>query len=296
MSKLIRITDDILNDAKREFNDLLENGKFSNGEIRFSKSLAEIDKNAHVYISEIAWLKMWTLISEFDKEVAWHGTAFRGENEGEYIIKDILVYPQEVTGATVTTDQQKYEKWLQELDDDTFNNLCFQGHSHVDMGVTPSSVDNHLYDGILQQLDSDRFYIFMIWNKRRQHMVKIYDYRDNVLYEDKDTEISIMDDGSGIERFVRDAKEMVIESDPKSNFTYSNFGGKSSSPQYPWYGNYGNYYDEYDGVDENPINWFGGNEGGNAKTTKSNKETSKTAVQPKTQRSQREKFRQSREN
>lgn len=256
MSKIIRITDDILDGIKNEFCNLLETGKFPDGKIEFSKSLATVDKKAKVYVSEIAWLKMWTLISEFEKEVAWHGTAVRGENPGEYYIKDILVYPQEVTGATVTTDQQKYEQWLKDLDDDTFNNLCFQGHSHVNMGTTPSAVDTALYDGILQQLDSDKFYIFMIWNKRREHTVKIYDYRDNVLYENNDTTVSIVEDGTGIEKFVKEAKEMVTEPTPASNFgygqTYNGYGNR------PWYGNHGypgyNAYADYD--DDDPWGYF----------------------------------------
>ena len=69
-----------------------------------------------------------------------HGTVLRTENSksdsNEFIVEDIFVYPQEVTGSTVTTDQEAYSKWLYELDDDIFNNLRMQSHSHCNMGVS----------------------------------------------------------------------------------------------------------------------------------------------------------------
>ena len=87
--------------------------------------------------------------------MAW--CAERCEEKDTYLISDILVYPQEVTGSTVTTDQNEYEMWLMKQEDDVFNNIRMQGHSHVNMSTSPSSVDLNLYDGILSQLDSDMF-------------------------------------------------------------------------------------------------------------------------------------------
>lgn len=208
MSKIIKMTPEHIEECKRDFEEVLRNAKLSDGRISFSKSFSSIDRKARLLFTEIAWLKMQTLIREFNNEVAWHGIAMRGDDD-DYIISDILVYPQEVTGATVTTDQEKYQMWLMSHDDDVFNNIRMQGHSHVNMQVTPSGVDTSLYDRILEQLDDTMFYIFLIYNKRGDKTIKIYDMAKNVMFDTPDVTVAIMDDGTGTEKFLRDAKEMV---------------------------------------------------------------------------------------
>lgn len=211
MAKIIRLTPECIEQARKEFEESLTKLKLSDGKISFTKSFTSIERKAAIYFTELAWLKMTTLVREFDKEVAWHGIATRGEDEtkDEYFITDILVYPQEVTGATVTTDQEEYEHWLDGLDNDVFNNLRMQGHSHVNMGTSPSSVDLALYSDFLSRLGNDMFYIFMIWNKRFEKTIKVYDMRKNTLFETSDCTVYVLDDGTGIEQFVKDAKAKV---------------------------------------------------------------------------------------
>lgn len=248
MSKLIKITSDCLDEVRKDFEEALQSGKFSDGKITFTKSIGSINRKANVFFTDIAWVKMQTLIREFDKEIAWHGIAFRGDDEtkDDYIIKDILVYPQEVTAATVNTDQEKYQTWLFEHDDDVFNNIRMQGHSHVNMGTTPSSVDSSLYDRILEQLDDDMFYIFMIWNKRGDKTIKIYDMAKNILFETSDCTVSVLDDGYSIARFLKEAKSLV--SDKVSNYT--NNATQSFGGGYRYCGGYsgseGSYYSSKD--------------------------------------------------
>lgn len=211
MAKIIQLTPECIEQARHEFEESLAKLKLSDGKITFTKSFSTIQRRATIYFTEIAWLKMQTLIREFDKEVAWHGVTVRGEDpeKDEYFITDIIVYPQTVTGVTVTTDQEEYEHWLDGLDNDVFNNLRMQGHSHVNMGTTPSGVDNNLYESILGQLKSTMFYIFMIWNKRGEKTIKLYDMAKNVLFETADCTVSILDDGTGTEAFLKDAKSKV---------------------------------------------------------------------------------------
>ena len=213
MAKIIKLTSDCIEEVRKAFEEALSSAKLSDGKISFTKSFGNIKHEATVYFTELAWLKMQTLIREFDKEVAWHGIAKRGEDSSkdEYYITDILIYPQEVTGATVNTDQEKYQTWLMNHDDEVFNNIRMQGHSHVNMSTTPSSVDTSLYDRILDQLDDDMFYIFMIWNKKGEKTIKIYDLAKNILFETDDCKVEVIDDGTGIEKFLSNAKEMVKE-------------------------------------------------------------------------------------
>jgi hypothetical protein len=139
VSKPIRITDDLKKQAQKEFKALLDDLKMSDGEISYSKSFKYKDASAILWMSPVAYAKTLALVNMFSDEVAWHGSVTRtGKNE--FIIEDIFVYPQEVTGSTVSTDQEGYSKWLYEFDDDTFNTIRMQGHSHVNMGVSPSHV------------------------------------------------------------------------------------------------------------------------------------------------------------
>lgn len=211
MSKIINLTDLDLEQIRRDFEEQLAGLKLSDGKITFTKTFGTVQRKATLYFTEMAYAKMLKLVQGFDKEVAWHGLAKRGDDEtkDEYVIYDILVYPQEVTGATVNTDQEKYQMWLMEQEDDVFNNIRMQGHSHVNMGTTPSSVDTSLYERVLDQLEDDMFYIFLIWNKRNEKTIKIYDMAKNILFETSDVAVSVLDDGTGLEAFMREAKGMV---------------------------------------------------------------------------------------
>lgn len=195
MAKIIKITPDHLEEIRMDFEKTLSNAKLSDGKISFNRSFGNIKRDATVFFTHEAWQKMQALIKGFNKEVAWHGLAYRGEDgKDEYYITDILVYPQEVTGATVNTDQGKYQTWLMEHEDDVFNNIRMQGHSHVNMGVTPSGVDNSLYERILEQLDDEMFYIFLIYNKKGDKTFKIYDLAKNILFETGDVTVKVLDD------------------------------------------------------------------------------------------------------
>lgn len=194
MSKLIKLTDENKSEIRKEFDQILTELKLSDGKIQYTKVIGSIDRKAKVFFAEAAWYKMQALIDGYDKEVGWHGIAFRHDDLSvdQYYISDIMVYPQEVTGATVTTDQEKYQSWLMNHDDDVFNSIRMQGHSHVNMAVSPSSVDTSLYDRILSQLTDDMFYIFMIWNKKGDKTIKIYDLKKNILFDTADCEVEII--------------------------------------------------------------------------------------------------------
>ena len=235
MSKMITLPQEILNQYTQEFYEILRTGKFSDGKINFTKTLGTVDRKATVLFTEMAWQKMQTLIREFDKEVAWHGVAERCEEKDTYLISDILVYPQEVTGSTVTTDQNEYEMWLMKQEDGVFNNIRMQGHSHVNMSTSPSSVDLNLYDGILSQLDSDMFYIFMIYNKRGEKTVKLYDLRENILFETADVTVAVKEVGD-LTGFLEEAKELVVT----KTYNYGT-GVRTCGNSYPGYPGYGGY-------------------------------------------------------
>ena len=207
MPKPIKITDDMKQKAQDEFALMLNELKMTDGKINYSKSFKYENAAAVLWLAPVAYSKTVILVAESPDEVAWHGLAKRN-GKSDFIIEDIVVYPQEVTGSTVSTDQERYTEWLYSFDDETFNSIRMQGHSHVNMGVSPSGVDARHRERILEQLCYDMFYIFMVWNKSLRTHVMIFDMENNVLYEDDDITVRILGDDY-LNDFLADAAEKV---------------------------------------------------------------------------------------
>ena len=200
--------------------------KVKNGVVSFNKDLTKVEpaQKAKVYFTEKAYLKMWALIESFDTEVGWRGVVERGEKPGEYEIVDILVYPQEVTGATITPNQEEEMNWMNSLDFEVFSKLRMQGHSHVNMATSPSSTDEAYYKSISAQLRDEDFFIFMIWNKKGDRYVQIYDIKDNIIYDKDDVECLVYIEDDGILRFARDSRDLVKKK--AYSYTYNNYNNK----------------------------------------------------------------------
>lgn len=222
----------------------LKKKKFQNDQadgvtLNFKLKEVKDDRKATITFSEKAWMKIFALVHTYSTEVEWHGVVERTAADAFYI-KDVLIFPHKVTGATVISDQTEYEEWLDTLDNETFNALRFHGHSHVNMGVTPSGVDMTYRHNILNNFGtpsatSDLFYIFLIFNKKGDMSGEIYDLQNNALYSKSTTadEINIVvEDCDWLTEFLDEAKKVVTES-------YSGYGG----------GNYGgSNYGSYSGT------------------------------------------------
>lgn len=211
MSKPIKLTESMIKTIQEEFVASVKKIKLFNGNLNYSKNFVwDGGTQATVVFTAPAFAKMTMLLQTFDSEVAWHGVAFRDEKEEtRFYIKDILVYPQLVTGGTVNTDQEAYTAWLYNQEDEVFNNIRMQGHSHVDFSPSPSGVDLAHQEKILEQLDDDMFYIFMIWNKRFEHTVKVYDLQNNTLYEDDDVIVRVGEETLDLDAFLKNASQQV---------------------------------------------------------------------------------------
>ena len=172
--------------------------KMSDGSFKFVEELKyekkftyeKSDRRVTIKILPEAYAKMLTIIMSQDKEVGWHGVTER-VSARKFILKDILVYPQMVTAVTVDTDEEEYAKWMITLPDEVFNNMHFHGHSHVNMGVTPSTTDDGHRAKITEQLTDEDYYIFMIWNKSLKWSGAVYDMQSNTLYDTEDIDVVI---------------------------------------------------------------------------------------------------------
>lgn len=227
MAKLVKMTPEIRKQCEKEFEDSLvkaresfsfsmSNHKMAMGKInipfgKFEHVFDAPDSKANLHFTAKAWLKMNALVSDYSSEVGWHGIAYRDtdETKNDYYITDVLVYPQVVDGTNVNTDQVEYQTWLNSLDDESFNNLRMQGHSHVNMGVTPSAVDETHQERILDMLEDDMFYVFMIWNKRNENTIRIYDLKKNILFEPKDISVVLPEDIADLPSFLKSSRDLV---------------------------------------------------------------------------------------
>ena len=147
-----------------------------------------------VYITPNAYIKMRMLVDKSDKEVGWYGIVNKmpGLNN-VYIIEDIVVYPQRVTGATVEQDDDKIFEFEMSLTTEQVNHKRFHGHSHVNMSTGPSGIDENFYQDILSQVND--YFIITITNKRNEYTTRFYDVANNIMYEEVPIQL-IQDDGT----------------------------------------------------------------------------------------------------
>lgn len=228
MSKPIKMTEAMIKETLADVEKKLRGLSLVDGKSTVDVNYYYPGKDkAKVTFTPLAWKKQNRLVHEFSTEVGWHGICKRDpEDPAHFIVEDIIIFPQIVTGATVTPSQQEYDLWCASLNDEQFNNCRFHGHSHVYMGVTPSGTDTTFQkqqsgriegDGfteeakqeIIKQLGDTAFYVFMIINKRGEMWTKIRDLAYNIEYENKEIEIIHDTPADELADFMKDAKEKV---------------------------------------------------------------------------------------
>lgn len=215
--------------------------------LNFKLKEARDDRRATLKFSEKAWIKIFALVQSYSTEVQWHGVVERVAADTFYI-KDILIFPHKVSSATVISDQKEYQEWLDTLDNATFNALRFHGHSHVNMGVSPSDTDMGYRHNMLNNFGtpnekSDMFYVFLIFNKKGDISGEIYDLQNNALYSKSITadEINIVvEDCDWLTDFLDEGKRVVKESYSYNNtgfdsggYNGSNYGGTTTPTPTP---------------------------------------------------------------
>ena len=184
-----------------------------------------------IYISANAYVKMRMLVDQMSTEVGWYGTVTKCPGLQEtYVIEDILVYPQTVTGATCEQDETKMFDFEMSLTTEQVNTKRFQGHSHVNMGVTPSGVDEQFYQDLLTQVTD--YFIICITNKKNDYTVRFYDVENNILYTDVPIQL-IQNDGSLYLDWYETNKEQVKEHTYTAQTTKPTFPINKSKPKTP---------------------------------------------------------------
>ena len=206
-----------------------------------------------VYITAEAYVKLRKLVDDTTTEIGWYGTVTKMPGfESVFVIDDILVYPQTVTGATCVQDDDRVFEFELNLSTDQVNRKRFHGHSHVNMGVTPSGVDEQFYQDILTQVDD--YFIVMITNKSGAYYTRFYDMQNNILYTGIPVQV-MLDNGIALEHWYDDATQNNIKEHTytapikpgadKKNFQNSIFDNPYDDYEYDPYESYANRYARY---------------------------------------------------
>lgn len=149
-----------------------------------------------VFVRADVMHKMEALVKQSTEEISWHCLVKRNKEENCYLIYDILLFPQTNTGVTTTTDQDEYAEWLRNImmdeDESKFDDMRMHGHSHVNMNVYSSGVDDSYQTELLTNIKDGDYYIFMILNKKKDICTLLYDYEQQVMFENADIDLRIV--------------------------------------------------------------------------------------------------------
>ena len=193
-----------------------------------------------IILSDRASSIIKALVDECTTEVAWNGIVTRNKERNTYVVDDIIMFPQLVTGTSVDVDETKYSNWIAEqlMNNEHFNDIRFHGHSHVNMATNPSGIDTKYQEDMLTQVQD--YYIYMIFNKRGDMYACIYDLEANKFYERDDIIIK-----STINPYTAIAKQMLEDNVSKAA------PAVTTSTYYKGYPSYGSYSGLYYGAQNN---------------------------------------------
>lgn len=173
-----------------------------------------------IYTPE-AWIRMKSLVAHFSTEVAWYGVVDKIDKR-TFRIRDVKICKQIVTGVKVDSEDADTNEFYDSLTDDEVNHLHFQGHSHVNMGTTPSEVDVRNQLDMVANLGGTGFFIFQVWNKKDSITTVLYDLDENVIYDSDDVKMIVEDSMGSITDWVDYADKLVVTKKPTTYSSWAN--------------------------------------------------------------------------
>jgi len=176
-----------------------------------------VEKPTLMIVAEV-YTKMYELVKQSDIELQWHMLVERDIKTNNYLIYDIMLFPQINSGVSTTTDEKAFAEWQMNLIKDPefpIEDLRGHGHSHVNMNVYSSGIDDAYQRDLITKVEDGDYYIFLVLNKRMEMFALIYDFRQQILFETKDIDIKIMYCGTDIRKWCTDQIKLYCKSAPK---------------------------------------------------------------------------------
>lgn len=137
-----------------------------------------------VLVSELAYDKIMAVEDRAPDEVGWLGTAMQLD-DGTFLIEDIFILEQEVTGTVTEITNAGLAKFMRRIMSqpngaEIWNKIQYWGHSHDDMGVSPSGQDNNQMD--LFAKSGHSWFIRSICNSKGDMKIDLYFFNEEEVW------------------------------------------------------------------------------------------------------------------
>ena len=185
----------------------------------------------YIEISNYAMDKIRYIVEQNDMEIGWLGfvdTIDDKSNPHHYKIIDVVITKQHRHGTTCELDEDGYDELVHEIvdkfkdDEDEeadikmINKILFWGHSHVNMGTSPSGQD---------EVQAKKFakkgkIIRGIFNKKGEINLSFFDFAKNIAWDDLTLHMESALTAEDKAKLDEDMKSKVALKDYKDEFGY----------------------------------------------------------------------------
>ncbi len=170
----------------------------------------EIQGVPQIFLSPEAANDMWIIVDEVPTEVGWLGSAYRRGND--IFIKKIYLMKQQVHAATTELTPEGIAATGMEILSqpngmEEANALKFWGHSHVNMGTTPSGQDEDQMK-LFKDAGLD-WAVRGIFNKKKKAQFDIFFFQLGWTVRDAEWEVAVAPGDTGRERWKNEIKDKV---------------------------------------------------------------------------------------
>lgn len=194
------------------------------------------EKAPVLFIHPLALDKMDIIVTECKDEVGWLG--FVKKYDDCYLLEDVMLLKQKVHGATCELDEADLAEYYSNLyinnpdnAEEIIDSLRLWGHSHVNMGVSPSGQDDVQ---ALEFANGNEWFFRLIANKNGEMEIDFYDFERDIMFKNiKWQEF----------RAYRLELEESLKAEIKEKVTKMSYGG---GYKYPSYGNNNQYDGHWD--------------------------------------------------
>lgn len=132
-----------------------------------------------VQVTYEAYRKMRNYVGIHDEELGWFGIVEKIDDD-VYVITDTVLPEQEVTSTYNEIDEKTMIKMASKLTSEQISKIKCYGHSHVNMGVSPSSTDK---EQVEELTNGSSWFITVINNKDDDWHVAFNDYSKGIQYQ-----------------------------------------------------------------------------------------------------------------
>lgn len=184
-------TSKIAPEEKKKFEpDIVKHYKKDKYEELVSNMYSYVNKPV-IFMTEEVSEDIAAIVKLVSDEVGWYCCVKKIPDTENYMLYKTLVPAQEVNGATceLTAKGQSdmMVKMMEDGQDDLLNDMKFWGHSHINMGVSPSGQDDIQIRELCK--NSEDFFIRGIFNKKGDFRIDIYDIENKMITRDARVEI-----------------------------------------------------------------------------------------------------------